>query len=146
MRTAAIRACDSDTDVGWSTRKDRKLGRIEYCVETVATSPLNRYSNGTTSPGSTVPDPALVPTAITDRWNAPKRSSSATARAARPCAVLLESTPTNTRTGSRARVPENACSSGAEVTPATKARPWLPRSAHAMVESGPPETTALVGG
>jgi hypothetical protein len=65
-----------------STRKDSQLGRNEYCMETIAVSPLYMYSSAAACASLIHPVPVVVATATTARSSPPVRSSSLAASAA----------------------------------------------------------------
>ncbi len=117
-----------------------KLGRYEYCIETIATSPWVAYSRALAALGSIHPLPVPPPTPMAPRWNPPRARSSATAIWARSVAVGAASTPMKARTGSTA--------AGSPTTPAMSpavkpwwmnARPSRPMLSHVTVDSGPPD-------
>lgn len=59
-----------------------QLGRNEYCIDTIALSPLNMYYSAEASASLIHPVPVVVATAITERFRPPVRRSSWAARVA----------------------------------------------------------------
>ena len=74
--TASNRACPAWRAFSLSTRKDSQLGRNEYCMLTMAVSPLYMYSSESASAALIQPVPVVVATAITARSSPPARSRS----------------------------------------------------------------------
>ncbi len=111
----------------------------------IAVSPAQRYSNESVDCGSSQPVPVAPATTRTDRSNAPVRSSSCTASAARSCALGAESTPTYTRIGSVAARPDTAVSSATVGPPPANERPCRPSVSQPTREDGLPERSGCVG-
>jgi hypothetical protein len=65
-----------------STRNDSQLGRNEYCIDTMAESPLYMYSSAPASASLIQPVPVVVATATILRCSPPVRTNSAAASAA----------------------------------------------------------------
>lgn len=76
MSTASKSACPASRAFCLSTRKDSQLGRYEYCMLTIAVSPLYMYSSAPASASFTQPVPVVIATATTLRRRPPVRSSS----------------------------------------------------------------------
>ena len=93
-------------------------------MATVAVSPPLRYSDESTSAGSTQPLPVVVTTTRFLRSNPPARSRSLTARAARDPASGADASPAYARIGSSAGWPVNFSISLTVGPLPTKLRPW----------------------
>ena len=76
-----------------STNSEIGLDRYEYCTATLATSPPSSTSSGSIASGWTQPVPVGTITTSDPRSNAPVRSSSPSASAARASALPAEGSP-----------------------------------------------------
>ncbi|CFR87304.1 Uncharacterised protein [Mycobacterium tuberculosis] len=82
MSTASNSASPACRAFSLSTRKDSQLGKNEYCMLTIAVSPLYMYSSAEASASLIQPVPVLVATATTARRKPPVRASSRAASSA----------------------------------------------------------------
>jgi hypothetical protein len=121
--TASNSACPAWRAFSLSTRNDNQLGRNEYCIDTIAVSPLYMYSSAPASASLIQPVPVVVATATTLRSSPPVRTSSAAASAAVALMPSAELSPAYARIGSSGVPPLNSRSSSTVGPPDMNTRP-----------------------
>ena len=121
--TASNSACPAWRAFSLSTRKLSQLGRNEYCMLTIAVSPLYMYSSVSASAALIHPVPVVVATAMISRFSPPARSSSRAANSAVARIPLAEFSPAYARIGSTAGALLNSLSCCTVGPPRMKMRP-----------------------
>ena len=122
------------------------LGRWEYCTPRLAVSPSYMNSTGWMFCSFIQPVPVGTWKRIARRSNPPVRSNSAMARSTRSSRVSADSSPTNTRTGSRAGLPVISVICSGVGAREMNRRPCPPSDSQPTSEPGPAVRRALEGG